>query len=256
MDGSCQWMSFTSSSSSSSSSHNGQAGAPWPPPPPKRPAGRTKFKETRHPVYHGVRRRGRAGRWVCEVRVPGTGSCNKKRGQRLWLGTYFSAECAARAHDAAMLMLRAAPGARVLNFPDSEWLLDVPIMALPAAADLSCVRRASVAAVADFQRREPAANGAAAVLDLDEAAVSWATTSSQLARANNNGGMLMFDFEVPVAAMGSDGMFELEDICGETDLDMYYTELAGGLLMEPPPDAGACWESRDAGADADLWSCY
>ena len=49
--------------------------------PPKRRAGRTKFKETRHPVYRGVRRRGSAGRWVCEVRVPG------KRGERLWLGT-------------------------------------------------------------------------------------------------------------------------------------------------------------------------
>ncbi|KAF0898467.1 hypothetical protein E2562_007300 [Oryza meyeriana var. granulata] len=34
--------------------------------PPKRPAGRTKFRETRHPVYRGVRRRGGAGRWVCE----------------------------------------------------------------------------------------------------------------------------------------------------------------------------------------------
>ncbi|RLN12889.1 hypothetical protein C2845_PM09G01220 [Panicum miliaceum] len=38
--------------------------------PPKRPAGRTKFRETRHPVYRGVRRRGPAGRWVCEVREP------------------------------------------------------------------------------------------------------------------------------------------------------------------------------------------
>ncbi|EAZ31694.1 hypothetical protein OsJ_15842 [Oryza sativa Japonica Group] len=33
--------------------------------PPKRRAGRTKFKETRHPVYKGVRSRN-PGRWVCE----------------------------------------------------------------------------------------------------------------------------------------------------------------------------------------------
>jgi len=50
-------------------------------------------------VFRGVRRRGAAGRWVCEVRVPGN------RGARLWLGTYVAAESAARAHDAAMLAL-------------------------------------------------------------------------------------------------------------------------------------------------------
>uniref|UniRef100_M8BNA1 AP2/ERF domain-containing protein n=1 Tax=Aegilops tauschii TaxID=37682 RepID=M8BNA1_AEGTA len=33
----------------------------------KRPAGRTKFRETRHPVYRGVRRRGNARRWRREA---------------------------------------------------------------------------------------------------------------------------------------------------------------------------------------------
>ncbi|KAM0929885.1 hypothetical protein ACQ4PT_001338 [Festuca glaucescens] len=85
----------------------------------KRPAGRTKFKETRHPVYRGVRRRGSAGRWVCEVRVPG------KRGELLWLGTYVTAEAAARGHDAAMLALGGCSAA-CLNFADSARLLAVP----------------------------------------------------------------------------------------------------------------------------------
>ncbi|KAM0847912.1 hypothetical protein ACQ4PT_054724 [Festuca glaucescens] len=93
------WTSSPSSSTTSSSHEQGAAH-------PKRPAGRTKFKETRHPVYRGVRRRGSAGRWVCEVRVPG------KRGERLWLGTYVAAESAARAHDAAMLALRGCAAAR------------------------------------------------------------------------------------------------------------------------------------------------
>ncbi|CAI5976868.1 unnamed protein product [Closterium sp. NIES-64] len=60
--------------------------------------------------YRGVRQRS-WGKWVCEIREPRTRA-------RVWLGSYSSAEEAARVYDTAALMLHGAHGAeRRLNFP-------------------------------------------------------------------------------------------------------------------------------------------
>lgn len=66
---------------------------------PKKRAGRRIFKETRHPVYRGVRRRNN-NKWVCEVRVPNDKSTT------IWLGTYPTPEMVTHAHDIATLALR------------------------------------------------------------------------------------------------------------------------------------------------------
>nr|AGW47726.1 hypothetical protein [Hordeum vulgare subsp. vulgare] len=62
---------YGSSSVSSSSEHASG--------PAKHPAGRTKFRETWHPVYHGVRRRGNAGRNVSHHNVKLTTSSEDER---------------------------------------------------------------------------------------------------------------------------------------------------------------------------------
>ena len=195
--------------------------------PPKRPAGRTKFRETRHPVFRGVRRRGNARRWVCEVRVPG------RRGCRLWLGTFDAAEAAARAHDAAMLAI-AGPGA-CLNFADSAWLLAVPA----SYASLAEVRHAVAEAVEGFQRRE------ALSVSEDDAASSSAPSSPasvELDGASTDGE------ESPSPA------FEL-DVFNDMSWDLYYASMAQAMLMEPPSAVQAFGDDGLAGAgDVPLWS--
>jgi hypothetical protein len=183
---------------------------------------------------------------VCEVRVPG------QRGERLWLGTYLNAESAARAHDAAMLGLLGRSASACLNFADSAWLwlLAVP----PALSDLADVRRAALAAVAGFLRREAAS--AAPTVPADEA-ISTASASSSAVNAGSSSAIshpyVDGIFELP-AALSSD-MFELE-MSGEMDLDRYYADLAEGLLLDPPPPqhTGTCWDTGDGGADPTLWS--
>lgn len=107
--------------------------------PPKRRAGRTKFRETRHPVYKGVRQRN-GGKWVCEVREP-------KKKSRIWLGTFATAEMAARAHDVAAMALRGRSAC--LNFADSAWLLPVP-----ESGNAKDIQRAAAEAAEAFRPSE------------------------------------------------------------------------------------------------------
>ncbi|KAI3519518.1 hypothetical protein L1887_08704 [Cichorium endivia] len=110
---------------------------------PKKRAGRKKFRETRHPVYRGVRRRD-SGKWVCEIREP-----NKKT--RVWLGTYLTAEMAARAHDVAVLAMKGRSAC--LNFADSLWRLPIP-----ESSNVKDIQKAAVEAAEAFRPAE--SNGA------------------------------------------------------------------------------------------------
>ncbi|WOL19167.1 hypothetical protein Cni_G27964 [Canna indica] len=198
--------------------------------PPKRPAGRTKFRETRHPVYKGVRRRGAAGRWVSEVREP-----NKK--SRIWLGTFPTAEMAARAHDVAAMMLRGRSAC--LNFADSAWLLQVP----PTFSSPRDIARAAAEAAEAFRPASdsisPAASPSAMESSVSAPSPSTATPSpeEEIGSGGNGGGAF--------------------DMLSYEDLDWgynYYSSVVDAVLVEPPPNGGYNWDDMDTGADVPLWS--
>nr|AHI45172.1 DREB group protein [Ammopiptanthus mongolicus] len=208
---------------------------------PKKRAGRRVFKETRHPVYRGVRRRNN-NKWVCEMRVPNN---NKSR---IWLGTYPTPEMAARAHDVAALALRGKSAC--LNFADSAWRLSLPV-----STDAEAIRKAAVEAAEAF----------AAELDNQQQHKNNVKSSSSSSTDHHYedvcsvGDRMVMEDANKVKPLQQEEMY-VDEVAGVSefeDLHDLLLRIADEPLRSPPPFArdGGDWNDVEIfDAEVSLWS--
>ncbi|MCL7051974.1 hypothetical protein MKW94_007753 [Papaver nudicaule] len=186
----------------------------------KKTSGRKKFKETRHPIYRGVRAR-KNDKWVCEVREPNSKS-------RIWLGTHPSAEMAARAHDVAAIALRGnlAP----LNFEDSLWLLSRAKSS--SAKDIQLAAAEAVRAFPFPTSTKPST-------------VTKKSCKSGLSKSSKH------TVEIPEEASAT--FFDEEALYYMPAL---IASMAEGMLLDPPQEGYYCDEEEEGNVDSSLWSDY
>lgn len=195
---------------------------------PKKRAGRKVFKETRHPIFRGVRRRNR-DKWVCEMREP-----HKKT--RIWLGTYPTPEMAARAHDVAAFAFRGKRAC--LNFADSAWRLPVP-----ASMSSVDIRSAAAEAAEMFRPQQ---------VDAKQDEGSDLTQESGKA---GEGEVSSYDYNAKSEKRWDANKRSSEFVDEEAIFDMpgLLVDMAQGLLLSPPRCDSV---SRDVEAETEvsLWS--
>ncbi|KAK4373110.1 hypothetical protein RND71_008494 [Anisodus tanguticus] len=185
--------------------------------------------------YKGVRKR-KWGKWVSEVRLP-----NSR--ERIWLGSYDTAEKAARAFDAAQFYLRG--DAAKFNFPDNP----------PKIVNGRSMSAAEIqVAAARFANSDPDSRESISG-HLDNSDLSSLSSSScELLHAESpsisvsvSDVVIQTDGEMTLDSGIVDLFFSLDNANNEYDFGMFsgFDDLAGDFFIPPLPNIDPGEENYD-----------
>lgn len=190
--------------------------------------------------YKGVRKR-KWGKYVSEIRLP---NCR----ERIWLGSYDTAEKAARAFDAALYCLRG--GNAKFNFPDNPPEIENGRSMTPAEIQVAAARFAHAAAGAESSGRVDDLDSQSDSLSSSEALQHAESPCPSVSESNTE------ITDIPLDNAFLDQFLTLGTGNNISDFGLFpgFDDFSGDFMAPPSPTVDYYWPDNHEELSSQLWN--